>query len=157
MKVLAVFALFVAFAAALPAPLPQSNDQSNLLAADTNQHVENANRDKRFIFFSKVIVPYTYTPVTYTKVATPVVTPIVQKTKVVAAAPVVTYQVKPVTYQYTYSIPSYTVTAVKAAPVAVAVEAAPAVATATVTKTASVVTTETESNNENESTSNDEE
>ncbi|XP_055300754.1 uncharacterized protein LOC129567664 [Sitodiplosis mosellana] len=142
MKVLAVFALFVAFAAALPAPYPQAYGQNDLLTANANPQLDNAVRSKRFIFFSKVFVPYT--PVTYTKVVAaapvetvPVVTPVVKKTKVVVPAPV-TYEVKPVTYQYTYSIPSYTV--VKAVP-AVHVEAqVPAVATATVTKTTAVAT-----------------
>lgn len=127
MKFLAVFSLFVAFTAALPAPqLSDPNSKNN-----PNLSEVGSQRSKRFIFFSKYIVPY---PITYRKVfaapvvATPVVTPIVTKTKIVAAAPEpapvpVTYQLKPVTYQYTYTVPSYSYSVVKAFPAAVQVVA----------------------------------
>lgn len=149
MKVLVVLVLFGALAAAIPTPSdevksveqPQNEQQKQdeLLAADANPQGDNANNDenaerlKRFIFFSKILYPY---PVAYQ----PVVTPVVTKTVAVAPPPPpvqYTVRVKPVTYQYTYSIPTYTV--VKTAPivksVAVATVPAPAV---TVTKTATV-------------------
>lgn len=156
MKVLVVFVLFGALVAALPTspeevkPVeePAQKEQQNqdaLLSADANpqgdsaKNVENADRSKRFIFFSKIFYPY---PATYSYA--PVVTPIVTKT--VAPAPVAyTYKVKPVTYQYTYSLPQYTI--VKSAPIVktVAVTAPQVVKTVavaapsvTVTKTASV-------------------
>lgn len=151
MKVLAIFVLCFALAAALPTPSEVSEiqpeqqpqqQQDSLLSADANTQGDNADRSKRFIFFSKFFYPY---PVYAAPVATPVVTPIVTKTKVVAAAPapVVTYAVKPITYQYTYSVPSFTV--VKAAPVVVAAAVQPATYTATVTKTEAVATTAEES------------
>lgn len=147
MKVLCVFVIFFALAAAIPTPPEKSEEsklEADLLAADSNAKGDNASeRSKRFIFFSKVFVPYPFSftkivaaPVVAAPVATPVVTPIVQKT-VVAPAPVVStvsYQVRPVTYQYT--IPSYSYSVIKAVPAAVQVEAAvPAVQ---VTKTAAV-------------------
>lgn len=144
MRVLAVFALFIALAAAVPAPpspqqIEQSNVQNDLLAADANPQVDNADRSKRFIFFSKVFYPYpfSYTKIISAPVLTPVITPIVTKTKVVAVAPppaTITYRVRPVTYQYT--IPSYTI--VKAVPAAYQVETAVPAVQATVTKTATV-------------------
>lgn len=159
MKVLVVFALFGALASAIPMPLEEvksevqpehgEQQQNALLSADANPQGDNADRSKRFIFFSKIFYPY---PVTYSKIyATPVVTPIVTKTKVVAPAPVAyTYKVKPVTYQYTYSVPSYTI--VKAAPVVKTVAvAAPVVKTVSfvapsvsVTKTTAVATAESD-------------
>lgn len=135
MKVLAVFVLFFALAAAVPAPpqqIDESKSQTDLLAADVNAQGDNAaERSKRFIFFSKFFYPYPFAytkiiaaPIVAAPVATPVVTPIVTKTKVVAPAPVstLTYQVRPVTYQYT--IPSYSYSVVKAVPAAVQVQAA---------------------------------
>lgn len=148
MKVLVVFALFGALASAIPMPSeevksvePPQNEQQKqdtLLSADANpqgdsaKNAESADRLKRFIFFSKIFYPYPAYPVSYA----PVVTPIV-KTVAVAPAPApvaYTYKVKPVTYQYTYSLPQYTI--VKAAPIVKTVAvSAPAV---TVTKTATV-------------------
>lgn len=143
MKVLVVFVLFGALVAAIPMPSEEvksveqpekeQQKQDTLLSADANpqgdnaKDAENAERAKRFIFFSKIFYPYP--AVSYS----PVVTPIVTKT--VAPAPVAyTYKVKPVTYQYTYSIPTFTI--VKAAPIVKTVAvSAPAV---TVTKTATV-------------------
>lgn len=126
MKVLVVLVLFGALAAAIPTPAEEvktveqkQNEEHHdaLLSADANpqsdnaKSVESADRSKRFIFFSKFFYPY---PVQYSY--TPVVTPIVTKTKVVAPAPVAyTYKVKPVTYQYTYAVPQFTI--VKAAPI----------------------------------------
>lgn len=49
MKVCAVFVLVVAFTAALPAPYPQSDAQSDLFSVDVNSQVENSDRSKRFI------------------------------------------------------------------------------------------------------------
>lgn len=150
MKLLAIFALCFALAAALPTPSePEVSEiqpkeqpeqqQESLVSADANPQGDNADRSKRFIFFSKIFYPYPI--VAAAPVATPVVTPIVTKTVAVAPAPVVTYAVKPVTYQYTYSIPSFTV--VKAAPVVVA--SAVPTAEVTVTKTAAVATNVEES------------
>lgn len=145
MKVLAVFALFVAVAVAVPADVQPEQQQHALLSADANPQadaVKNADRSKRFIFFSKIFAfpvvsaPVVSAPVVtktvvstpvVAKVATPVITPIVQK---VYAAPPITYRVNPVTY--TYTIPSYSI--VKSYQPAVI--AAPAVST-TVTKTIS--------------------
>lgn len=150
MKVLAVFALFVALAVAVPMPseVQPEQQQHALLSADANpqaDNVKNADRSKRFIFFSKIFAypavvsaPVVSAPVVtktvvstpvVAKVATPVITPIVQK---VYAAPPVTYRVQPVTY--TYAIPSISV--VKSYPTAV-VAAAPAAVS--VTKTVSTI------------------
>lgn len=94
MKVLAIFAVFIAFAAAAAVPLEsqsqtQPADQhSALLSADAEPKTDNsADRSKRFIFFKKIFVPfpisvtkYVAAPVAYAApVATPVVTPIVQR------------------------------------------------------------------------------
>lgn len=111
MKVVAVFALCLAFAAALP--VPEEHNEQNVSSA----------RPKRFIFFSFAPYPVVASPVVVAQSA-----PVVTKTKVVAA--------QPVTYTYQYTIPQYSYSVVKAAPVVVAA-AAPAV---TVTKTASVAT-----------------
>lgn len=145
MKLLAVFVLCLAFACALPTQPeePQKNQVESLLSADVDSNGDNTNdqRNKRFIFFSKIFYPFPYiTKVVAAPavVAQPVVTPIVTKTKVVAEAPAVTYQVKPITYQYTYSVPSFTV--VKTAPVATSVQVDVPAVSATVTKTAAVAT-----------------
>lgn len=96
MKVLVIFAVFIAFAAAAAVPLEsqsqtqaQPADQhSALLSADVEPKTDNiAERSKRFIFFKKIFVPfpisvtkYVAAPVAYAApVATPVVTPIVQR------------------------------------------------------------------------------
>lgn len=120
MKLFAVLVLFGGLAATVPMPSedviksqlqaqPEEQNQDTLASVDANPHSDNVNADrsKRFLFFFKLFNPY---PVTYKRVSyTPVVTPIVTKTKVVAApvvkpAPVAyTYKVKPVTYRYTYS------------------------------------------------------
>lgn len=98
MKVLAVFALFVALAAAIPTPPEQSNAQ-DLLSADANTQADNAERAKRFIFKFFSFSPVVYSPpVVKTVVApAPVVTPIVKTVKVVQPAPVV---VQPAAVQY---------------------------------------------------------
>lgn len=153
MKVLVVCVLFGALVAAIPMPSeevksvePSQNQQHNqdaLLSADANaqgdnaKSAESANRSKRFFFFSKLFYPYPVATYSYT----PVVTPIVTKTKVVAPAPVAyTYKIKPVTYQYTYSVPQIQI--VKAAPIVKTVSvAAPAVS---VTKTVAAVSDDDE-------------
>jgi len=103
MKFLVVLAVFIAFAAALPTPneenAPTESQQSALLSADANAQGDNSERSKRFIFFKKIFVglppisvtKYYSPPVAYVAPApVPVVTPIVQRTKVVqVAAPVV--------------------------------------------------------------------
>lgn len=129
MKALVVFILFGVLVAAIPMrseklkleviSQPEDQKENTFLSAAGNPTTHgniDADRFKRFIFFSKLFYPYPAT--TYTKVAdVPVVTPIVRKTKIVAPAPVAyTYkvQLKPVTYQYTYTVPTFTV--IKAAP-----------------------------------------
>lgn len=94
MKVLVIFAVFIAFAAAVPMPVPSEqvqpqleNQQSALLSADANAKGDNAERSKRFIFFKKIFIPfpisvtkYVAAPVAYeAPVPTPVITPIVQR------------------------------------------------------------------------------
>lgn len=150
MKVLVVCVLFGALVAAIPMPSEEvksvePHNQDALLSADANaqgdsaKSVESADRSKRFIFFSKLFYPYPVATYSYT----PVVTPIVTKTKVVAPAPApapvaYTYKIKPVTYQYTYSVPQIHI--VKAAPIVKTVSvAAPAVS---VTKTVAAVSDE---------------
>lgn len=125
MEVLIVFGLFGVLAAAIPMPSneikseiqlqPEGQTQNTLSSSDANLQSDNTNADrsKRFLFF-KLFHPYLFT---YTKVYdTPVVTPIVRKTKVVHSAPVAyTYKVQPVTYRYTYTVPTFTI--VKTAPI----------------------------------------
>lgn len=92
MKVLVIFAVFIAFAAAVPVPSEQPQPQpesqeSALLSADANPQGDNAERSKRFIFFKKIFVPfpisvtkYVSAPIAYAApVPVPVVTPIVQR------------------------------------------------------------------------------
>lgn len=99
MKVFAILAVFVAFAAALPTevPQPQTDQQDTLLSADASPQQENAERSKRFIFFKKLFIPFPIfvskqyvAPVAFAAPApVPVVTPIVQRTVVQAPIPVV--------------------------------------------------------------------
>lgn len=151
MKVFVVFALFLAVAAAFPSaesqadtkPELQPEQQNTLLAVEGNPQGDKteseAERAKRFIFFTKFIAPW---PVAYhVAYAPPVVysAPVVTKTVTrTIAAPVVTKTVvaAPVVHK---TVVTPVVETVEAAPVVTkTVAAVPAVSSVGVVKTAGV-------------------